>query len=712
MFGIKVGEDYLVLDPKHTFTFIKNNPLFDIDIPSGEYTYPITVSMDVPNAKVLEFLNKINAEKSWKLKDVQTFFNDIPWQSGTLKPIKATRKKLELNIKTGTSILSDYLKNTKLNQLAFPIIDTINQTGLLAHMRDTVLNPQNHNHVFAPVYNPSFFDDENYTSFINDYAPNGAVLGNFRGYEIQDYYKTAHIPFLFLKPILQKMFSDIGYTLVWDLMDTDFFGKILLVNNRPLREKTVVPAVELNYTQINFYNPESFEEIFVDIDTYWKACFADYDNYPYDLADFNAFVPLDNLHIINHFLSGVLSKNDTFNVYTQATNVYYALSDGQITIPISWTHSLPNPGAYDDVFIKIDVWVNDEFRETKMFFIYSNNYTIANTPILNSCEFSIAVSKSDSVEVRIRGFYAEDRSTPTFPDRGPKVTYYTDFELDTLSIDFIYAETQYFWNVDPVINYSNHLKNETLSDFFAAIRKRYGAYISKVNDEERIIELKQFSSILENSTAKPICEARSIDYELEVIQNSFEFVEEFASCSLQDDVVYKNQLPNTNLGDFNPREVVDLKYSPIYTHEKTELLGKSFYGAVGFPDSEAEDGSDVEMRLAIYQGIQPLVDYSIYPITPYVSWNNYNAHGTKVTDYNLSLVNEEGLFEVFLKAWFTKMLEYELYKFTLFMNFADVKKYTYDIQDFYMHQRFLIKNLDIKMKGNHILPVEAEMVKI
>jgi len=695
MFALKVGNKYLGIPTGQTFTLVKNSELFSTDLPEGEHSYPINLNLKDKN--VSDFfgsLRNIQSVKNFKSIDCQIYFRKQPLENNARLVFRRRKGNIiQGYVLSGSSLFAQALKNTKINEIDYGSYDTGDgQQDMVDHMLDTVNNPQNYNHVFAeisaPNFKSSFNEAEEYSGKINLFNSNtGAFLpNNTLGSLI---HRTAYVPFLKLDFVLKRILQHFGFTLNWSLLNENDFKKIILVNNTELAEYfeklgCKVRSINQSFTGDGLPNmTDIYEE---DGSTIVKRLplgtdFIEFDENisAEDFEDTLSFNLGGNFHLIESD-----DRDFTIKLYTEFDHVFWGSLD--ILIFEVW----------------IETNVTDEFES-----VLSLEYNIqpgANKQIVED-EILINIpsgSIGKKMKFKISTSWYEPWSVDVINLTG-QVWRPLNTTFDFVDISIIEPPRT---EVKNLIEYHQHLNDDNCSEFLNSIRKRFGAYVSNIDFQTKIITFKQLKSVAKNSSSKSIFKNRAVVDELETSFHRYIFENEY-----DDEPLIKTEfLTNINFKEITKGseiedaedEKISLKYAPIL-----ENIFKT--PTVGF-DGKIADDSPASLRMAIYHGMQNSL-LGGNP-SPFVSNGHTDRQNNILTFFNLRLDGPHSLWEVFWKDWYQKLFLQEKYKFEIIPEITEIKNFKFDAIDFYQFALFVCEKVEFKLQNDKILKSKFEVVKL
>lgn len=712
MFGIKIKNDFLILNNEQTYSFVKNNPLFDLDIPTGEYSFPLSIYLNDHNKAMLGALTRLQAVKEWADIDCASYFNGIPLSQNQLKFIRGKNHVIEANVKGGTSLLAASLKNTKLNEVNFGTFDTgTTDLTLKAHMQDTIDNPSAYNHIFAPIYSPEFK-----SGFVTSEQTKNVWQGFMNYYSVEalqfafngptNIHSTAYVPLLKLRWVLKQIFANFGFTLDWALIENDNFSKLYLCNNVEMSTNVIYDRWLVSGTEIvdlpHIVDTAANTSFGSEIDPSTGSPSTTISPKPsYNPARILKF-EFDTFFGVSFNPLGLFDlTSERFQVSSPNKNHIFEFSiDVRInTISAYWSPST----QYWHI---LDIYEDNELvKSTQVEMISKPNEVFAGT-----MEYT-PVKPTAKIHFQYNLWFQSTLSGST------PVWYIIRTFIHARSMEIIVIDPSVLTTTVNTIDYQKHVDDVSCSDFFNHIRKRFGAYIDDIDYINKVVKIRQTKDILKIS-ASSICRQRDIQYELESVNKRYVFEETgFNDSYAADPQNYASQFPTAAIGstaDNFEEESISLEYSPLFNHEiKHADKSYALYGCMNTQGKNySSDSKKVSMRLGIYLGKQEWSNISSVKNYPLISGQNLNVKNEVVGNQTLVLDHPNGLFPNYLKQWFAKMTSYTEVTFELYQSLSDLKNTKNDSVDFYLYRKYLVKKLEYKFKGNQLMPVKATMIEL
>jgi hypothetical protein len=679
MFSLKIDNIYIPLPENQTFKWVKHNELFSTDLPEGEYSYPITFSIDSPEAS--QFFGNfamLQAPKEEKSLMCEVVFNGISIETAAKLIIrKANTRMVQGVVLTGSSILAKALRETKVNQLDFGSLyigDT--HQDMVDHMLDTVNNPSAYNHVFAPVWAPEFKEPygdagKAFSKVINNFSPDSLVF--LKNQDYVNMHATAYVPFIKLKYVLTSIIAHFGYKLDWPLMNTPDFQKIILINNKELAVKF----------------PDNFFGFKVGRDSSQVIEF------------FNDFVDFNNDSTPPNFNDGGL-----FNLSDNSYKVIHTF--GEYTFDFAFdaemVDTINNLAKYN---FYVEIWADNSLLYRKSF---QDVWGLGDpVPVLED-SFSVTITSQDNLvgkNLRVRAYFTE------------RYAFSDDFrgtEIKSISWALTIDQPSELLELKPNITYSQHLPDMSCSEFFNKFRKLLGAYISHVDHRNRTISLRQNKSIALAQSSEPLFSVRDSKYDVEISYNDFLFHYNFGDDILFKEPEYSSQFPSLEIlsgNDDAEKNELEIDFAPIFSHTITTII-EDFVkiGAMGIKGSLAGGEDEPIVRIGFYHGKQPYRSTGTTNNWPLVTADQRNVKNQVLGTWDFSFHLPSGLWENHLKDWYQKMMVQEMYQFIVFPTMNEIIQWRMDKIDFYEHVLFIAEKVEFNLQKNKIQKAKVDFMRL
>ena len=700
--GVKIGDVFLDSIPGQVFKFKQNSTLFDTDIPKGEYSMPVVFPMTDEIIKKLNLYNRVNYKDKFERRECTIIEKGISIKNGILVIDALDSKFLKGYILTGTSMISEQLKTNYLDDIDYgtPVDPGATETLMVAHMLDTITNPDNHNHIFGMLasddFNKEFLNDVSTLSkqVINYYSPSS---GDFPENTQSMVNYSAHVPFVKLAYVCKKIYEQFGYTLDWELLEDSTFKKLVLPNNRALIERYDVTrriqmdgALEIdlpgNGGGTTGYGPMvktatgnanivgSFPNYTnISMENNSPAPLQDDDGF-FDMSTGKLFIPADGLVI--DFYYTVDLKRHNFIDYS-GTGIVCATDYnlfGQIELSID--------GEYLASQITTNCITEDDSAYTN-YAVFRTSIAIPEGKIGRYIDFKFGVVyQNDLNEFYLVSYYAKSISMKiTFQESKP-------YELPSYEID-----------------YANHLAHMTCSEFMNSIRNRFGAYVSEIDTINKIVRFGQLNDVVK-SLAESRFNIRDELFGKKSIEQSHQWKYNFDAG----EEAFWSPFYNKTIGDADA-DITHNEYNfdigPVFYRNHKNYLYIGSKNMTGI--TKSDDKTAVTMNLAFYLGMQDRGDTEL---TPLISSDNDAILSSAVVPWSLKWRESDGLYATFLESFWKYFVEYMEVEFTVYPDTVEKLNFRYDNVDFYNYMRFLVKEIDFEMSDEVMRPTKAVMVKL
>jgi hypothetical protein len=184
------------------------------------YSLPIDIILDAKARALFKYQDLPAAATLFReIEDVQLYIKGTPFMTGKLLLISITRNIAQCSFATNNL---QKVKDVKIDELDLGKYDLAPQPpgDIRSHMTATTLNPDIFNHIFVPVYNPSYYDQAFYDfllekpkkvirdtfDFFNRRMQNAWEGSNF----LYNEHSMAITPFVKIFYVYKKIFEYIG----------------------------------------------------------------------------------------------------------------------------------------------------------------------------------------------------------------------------------------------------------------------------------------------------------------------------------------------------------------------------------------------------------------------------------------------------------------------------------------------------------------------
>jgi hypothetical protein len=243
-FGIKIGNTFLDLYPNTQLSYVLNTPFYlggELgDAIPGSLVFSVKVPLSPRNNKRLRFPGLIDNAWEWIEKaECSVYTEGVALWFGQLEVVAPSTEK-DANIRI-TINSAAALQSAKMNELDLGIFNTTTQNPF-TWADNAVLNPDFNNFMFAPVWNPDFWVNQDrkhdkseiqnhWTAAGFDTVPNQpdkpTVLPNY----------TPLTPFPKLGFVLDRLFQSVGYRTKNRFQTTHELKRLILYANASMTNK-------------------------------------------------------------------------------------------------------------------------------------------------------------------------------------------------------------------------------------------------------------------------------------------------------------------------------------------------------------------------------------------------------------------------------------------------------------------------------------------
>ncbi len=683
MLTIKINDKVLEIDPTTKLRFDINSTLFETDAIPGSYICPFDIPVKANN--VFENAEFIEINRSYKKYPCMIFLYNLPIFSGELILNSSVPNKYRCSVIL-TGIASDF-PDKKLNELNYG--SDINFASAVNFAKTNNSIPDDTAVcVFPTIYAPNMYgesDDDTDSPANADYGGheipgvNINKTGKFINYwnradqlfpvnEIQP--ETAPkndnrfvlVPQFKLIFIVRKLFESLGYTVVGDFFTDSFLSKLLFMNYFSMDEKKkkyflsiAHPAVFTNAQLLNgtlpFNDSNSLGN--EDLNNCWDMQHNCYTIQTIGWHSIKAVFSIQCLNLINN--------TSHFDLYVSVMNL---MSNGIFSYA-GYTH----PEHFN----------NFTLNEVRTVEIAANFY-------FNAADIGkkIVISGTDN-----SGGYS--------------------FRFLSARLNITATSYQNLNRFSNSINIANHVTSNTVGNLLNALKINFG--LAMFFDAEcKSIEISFLKDILKSYNTFDITE--------NVIKNSLEISKEENKgykLTQKNDEDIKNLANLVNLGKFIKKSdlpVPDklnvvaevLQEGCFYQYKKNDSTFALEWVKFGTSVSEISEGkatetvsldigitvndvmvyqlipdskqqgtseffdtgiNDTDLQLLIWHGLRK--DYFNLNY-PFASALRYDYMGSQISDIELRLDGENGLFENYLKSWYNFMDNAETIKLQLKMD--------------------------------------------
>ena len=211
MLSLKVNEQNVDLGDDFSFTMNLKSPMFN-DI--GNYSYPFRIPATPRNAIILEFAHRLeNTADPFIERQARFEWNGITLFSGMARLKTAGSEAYEGTIFDSSGDFYYQLKNRSLQHLDMGEMVFDSENDAIAYLSSTLNKYYPDAPVACPqIQNKNYFDPAVMNTELEYY--NYEYPGNeFRLFTVNTNERTVIVPMLYLRYILDKLFTGLGYSL-------------------------------------------------------------------------------------------------------------------------------------------------------------------------------------------------------------------------------------------------------------------------------------------------------------------------------------------------------------------------------------------------------------------------------------------------------------------------------------------------------------------
>lgn len=223
MINIQVGDEYIDIDERASFSLSAFSPFFTRDSIPGSKIYNVSAKITPRNQRIFGFSEQLNnTARGKEYADVKVFFFGLLWKVGTFK-LRDVNNAYNFSFHTDSGDIQLKIKNRKM-----PGADL----GIMPMALNTTEIYPTANHVFFPVKNPEFYGDANpnFNGIINDYNQASGIPFNNEDDSVTN--EFGMVPFPFLLHLLDSLFKSLGYYGIdGDWVNDDNIKRVVVYNN-------------------------------------------------------------------------------------------------------------------------------------------------------------------------------------------------------------------------------------------------------------------------------------------------------------------------------------------------------------------------------------------------------------------------------------------------------------------------------------------------
>jgi len=656
MLSIKINNKALVLVPSTKLRFEIQSPIFETDAIPGSYICPF--DLPVAGNDVFENAEFIEINRIYKKYNCVVLLDDYPLYSGELILNTSNTRIYRCSVVL-TGIATDFPEN-KLNELNYDSDIVIGGTPHNSNSVASFAAMQNATGIwdfyFPMIHAPNFYGSSN-ADYGGEVVLNAGKVGKFlnnwnaalQKFEINKINSDANcvdnayvlVPQMKLIYIVKKIFENIGYSISGDFFSSSFINKLLFLNYTALDEKYKRYYVAAKSTQLQI------------VLNFQKIKFQD---------------------------DSSLGFEDIDNCFNTTTSEYEIKEKGYISINCNINFTPVANAPKQQFYWRF--YITDGTNET-MFL--QNSINITNPNVLNTIDINESYFASNSV-VGKKIILKTDliQNQPPYP-------HFTHI-INSAQITFTHS----YHNLNQYSNklhIADHTTSNTVGSLLNALKTNFGLAIW-FDMESKVVEISFLKDL--------VASHNYIDISDMVVRNSLEItIEEAVGYKLiqKNDDKAKDIKLYTHLGSFLKKSDLPipdklnviaevLQEGCLYMYKKNETdftLSWEKYGTsiseikkskaetdtavdIGImtnvimhdrllPDSNQQGTSEAfdtgvnetDMQLLIWHGMKPDKNGLLYP---FASSLKYDVAGNIISDTELRLDGESGIFDNYLKSWY------------------------------------------------------------
>ena len=693
------------------FTLVIRSPFLNTEQDgSGTYTFTIPASDRV--RKIMKWIHRVQSLREEQPMNWKTYHTCRKVLDGTAICTQADETKYEMAVGAGKGDFFYKIKDKKLTDLNYE--DVVMGTTIqevINYMLRCVSNIYPYTDVCFPMVNiPEFYgsNNENNPSFkgiINFYHTTLGYQANtpyiYQGVVVHsnDYSIS---PYAFLIGVINKIFSDFGYTVEGSFLNHSEIRKLIFFNNYALdyKEKHHYATIGHSFYSWTFQNNNSYYALHVA---------NIYENIDSNLD------PTDHYYVIQS--SGMLSVVGYF-----AFQMYYTSAD-----------------------ITIDIMIDNDILETFTFtgsdsakFEITSNHVLESNSYGKKIWFNVKANCPPSLNSGIAQLLSS------------RISIYnqTESELNRYLKSY---------------NLKNHLPGILINDFLKALTLGFGIFFfydhklkhCRIRTANEILsdpEVVDFNSnIITPLLTKPQSKKKfKINFEFgnneDLLTENFLSLDEYhykgevtkpSDCIGSDadyfvvknvGCIYLNYIENyvagfrkysdnyydVFIGDADEVTEVKIGFSPLFMTFAESYPGEGIASCL-IPYSKIKGTSpayptgknEFDLRFLIYHGMQNNMHLNQYP---FASSNNYDFAGNRIGELALNLTSEDGLLELFLKPYYEFLLDLVRYETEKYISIKELEDFDTS-KKHNIFQNFFIDYAEIDLDKSDMLHAKLYLAR-
>ena len=242
LLSIKINGKEVVLKNDFSFSMTRENPIFnDPETLSGDYIESITFPMN-GNRDIFQNMHRITSSIRDVEYDISIFYNNYHLTSGTYTVKKAGQDYITGDAKLNALSFFNKIKDLKLSDIPDTEMFHLGNTNTAVRNKInsiTTNSPQNIPFRFPPLFNPDFFDDNEYFDYegiINEITTVGSAGTHvFNRVENNFPIIVPYVPCFFIEYLIKTLAKAQLYNI--EIPDIPLLHKLILCSNKSLDKK-------------------------------------------------------------------------------------------------------------------------------------------------------------------------------------------------------------------------------------------------------------------------------------------------------------------------------------------------------------------------------------------------------------------------------------------------------------------------------------------
>ncbi|MFZ4412921.1 MAG: hypothetical protein ACOYOV_07545 [Bacteroidales bacterium] len=656
MLTIKINDKALAIDPKTKLRFEINSPIFETDAIPGSYICPFDIP--VMGNDIFENAEFIEINRIYKKYACMVYLSDFPLFSGELVLNSSNPKRYRCSVIL-TGIASDF-PDKKLNELDYgPDIAFSSLTAYAAAQN----NNAGADLVFPVIHDADFYgssDDDTDSPANPDYGGhtiagvNVTKTGKFINYwsaELQEFpineiqpencpgndNRFVMVPQLKLIYLVKKIFESLGYSINGDFFRDGFIGKLLFANYFALdakKKKFFVAAggIVSQHQICGDVNQELAQKIsfpddsslgYEDNDNCWNTSTNEYE---IKTEGFHSIKMLMNVHLTNinqnHFIVAFYKTAQSGSIFMRS--VTSQTVDYNLEINESFYFAASDIGK--------KIWFNFVSYYTVVY-LSAKKLNITSISYANLNQFLNSIHIANHVTSNTVGTVLNALKTNF------GLAMWFDAEGKTTEISFLKDVLKSFNSID--------ITDRVIKDSLEITTEEKKGYklTQKSDDEAKDVELLTNLGKFMKKTDLP--NPDKLNVIAEVLQEGcfYQYKKNETDQTLSW-VKYGTSVASVHTGKATNETAMDIGITTNVIMQDRLVPESKQQGSSEFFDTGV---NETDMQLLIWHGMNPDKNGHNYP---FASALRYALDGSTLSDIELRLDGDHGLFKNFLKEWY------------------------------------------------------------